>query len=133
MPEALDSIDQADQEGYNLILDSLIVQKTGHLWRSEWDENIIPHRFKMVGAEPMTKELYEQAGGFDPNFQFPDWAMAVHMVHKSLAKPFRSNTKRAIFDPGIDRVTMSGQMQNPSVKTAGTAQVHELARSLGLL
>jgi hypothetical protein len=133
LPGALDSIDQAEAEGYNLILDSLIVRQTGHIWRSEWDANIMPHRFTMVGAEPMTKDLYEQAGGFNPEFQFPDWAMAVHMVHKSLARPFRSNTQRALFDSGRDRITMSGEQQNPNIKTAGTAQVHELARSLGLL
>ena len=81
----------------------------------------------------MTLQLYKDAGGFDANYQFPDWAMAVHMVHKGLARPKKVNTQRAIFDSGRDRVTMSGERQNPSVKSAGTAQVLELSRSLGLI
>ena len=133
LPEALDSIDQADREGYNLIVDSLIVRQTGHRWSGYWDPNIIPHRFTLLGAESMSVELYKAAGGFDANYQFPDWAMAVHMVHKDLARPFNSNTNRAIFDSGRDRVTMSGESQNPQTKAAGTAQVLELSRSLGLV
>lgn len=133
LPGALDAIDEADREGYNLLLDSLIVRQTGHEWKSDWDPNMIPHRFTMVGAEPMTLQLYKDAGGFDANYQFPDWAMAVHMVHKGLARPKKVNTQRAIFDSGRDRVTMSGERQNPGVKSAGTAQVLELSRSLGLI
>ena len=133
LPGALDSIDQADREGYNLIVDSLIIRQTGHRWSGYWDPSTIPHRFTLVGAEPMTLDLYKAAGGFNPNYQFPDWAMAVHMVHKGLARPFNSNTDRAIFDSGRDRLTMSGQQQDPNVKSAGTAQVLELSKSLGLI
>jgi hypothetical protein len=81
----------------------------------------------------MRKDLYIAAGGYDHNYRFPDWALAVHMVHKSLAKPFTAKTERIIFDPGNDRVTLSGTNANPQLKVAGTAQVHELSRSLGLL
>jgi hypothetical protein len=81
----------------------------------------------------MRKDLYIAAGGYDYNYRFPDWALAVHMVSKSLAKPFKAKTERIIFDTGADRVTLSGANANPSLKSQGSAQVHELARSLGLL
>ena len=81
----------------------------------------------------MRKDLYIAAGGFEPEYRFPDWALAVRMVHKGLARPFTAKTERIIFDPGHDSVTLSGTNANPQAKTAGTAQVHELARSLGLL
>jgi hypothetical protein len=133
LPNALDQIDEADKQGCNLLVDSLVVRGTDHVWSGYWDANTMPERFTLVGAEPMRKDLYLAAGGFDYKYQFPDWAMAVHMVKGSLCKPFKAKTHRVYFDPGFDRVTMSGQQQNPSVKTAGTAQVHALSRSLGLL
>ena len=133
LPNALDQIEEADAAGCNLLVDSLIVKQTGHRWTGHWDPNTIPQRFTMPGAEPMRKDLYIAAGGFDYRFQYPDWALAVNMVAKSLAKPFAAKTDRIIFDNGADRVTLSGGQQNPSVKAAGTAQVHELSKSLGLL
>lgn len=133
LPNALDQIDEADQAGANLLVDSLRVKQNNHLWTGHWDANTIPHRFTMPGAEPMRKDLYIAAGGYDHNFRFPDWALAVHMVHKSLAKPFTASTERIIFDTGVTRVTLSGGNANPQAKSQGTAQVHELSRSLGLL
>lgn len=133
LPNALDQLDEADEQGCNLLVDSLIVKQTGHRWTGHWDANTIPHRFTMPGAEPMRRDLYIAAGGFDYRYQFPDWALAVNMVAKSLAKPFTAKTDRIIFDTGADRITLSGGQQNPQVKAAGTAQVHDLARSLGLL
>ena len=132
LPHALDTIDQADREGYNLLIDSLVVKQTGHVWRGYWDAGMIPYRFTMPGAEPMRKDLYIEAGGFDYKFQYPDWALAVKMVAKGIARPFTSNTERIIFDTGSDRLTLSGGQQNPSVKARGSAQVHELAQELGL-
>lgn len=133
LPNALDQIDQAEKAGANLLVDSLRVKGTNHRWTGYWDAATIPNRFTMPGAEPMKKDLYIAAGGYDHNFQFPDWALAVHMVHKNLARPFTANTERIIFDPGDDRVTMSGNSANPQIKAAGTAQVRELSKSLGLL
>lgn len=132
LPGALDEIDQADAQGCNLLIDSLEVS-IGGVWSGYWDADEIPFRFTMPGAEPMTRELYVKAGGFDHNLQFPDWGLAVHMVHKNLAKPYKAQTRRIMFDTGHHRVTLSGQSQDPSVKAAGTAQIHELSRSLGLL
>jgi len=133
LPHALDTIDQADREGYNLLVDSLVVKQTGHVWRGYWDAGMIPHRFTMPGAEPMRKDLYIEAGGFDYKFQYPDWALMVRVVAKGIARPFNSPTERIIFDTGSDRLTMSGGQQKPYVKARGSAQVHELAKELGLL
>jgi hypothetical protein len=133
LPNALDQIDEADEAGANLLVDSLRVKGNDHLWTGHWDANTIPQRFTMPGAEPMRKDLYIAAGGYDYNFRFPDWALAVHMVHKSLARPFTARTERIIFDTGADRVTLSGANANPQAKAQGTAQVHDLAKSLGLL
>lgn len=133
LPNALDQIDEADEAGANLLVDSLRVKQTNHLWSGYWDANTIPHRFTMPGAEPMRKDLYIAAGGYDYNYRFPDWALAVNMVSKSIAKPFMARTERIIFDTGADRVTLSGANADPQLKSQGTAQVHELARSLGLL
>jgi len=133
LPGALNQIEEADDAGCNLLLDHLIVRTNRQVWSGTFDPNVIPYQFTMPGAEPMKRQLYLDAGGFDYHFQFPDWAMAVHMVHKSLAKPFTATTERILFDPGETHLTMSGMQQNPSVKSAGTAQVHELSRSLGLL
>lgn len=133
LPNALDQIDEADEAGANLLVDSLRVKGTDHLWTGYWDANTIPQRFTLVGAEPMRRDLYIEAGGFEPEYRFPDWALAVRMVAKGLVRPFTAKTERVIFDPGHDRVTLSGTNANPQAKTAGTAQVHELARSLGLL
>jgi hypothetical protein len=133
LPNAFDNIDAAHEAGANLLVDSLRVKGTGHLWSGHWDAGTMPHRFTLVGAEPMTKQLYIDAGGYDYRFRFPDWALGVQMVAKSLARPFLSNTERILFDPGLDRVTISGANANPQLKAQGTAQVHDLARSLGLL
>jgi hypothetical protein len=133
LPNALDQINQADEAGANLLVDSLRVKGTGHRWTGYWDAATIPYRFTMPGAEPMKKNLYIEAGGYDSKYQFPDWALAVHMVHKDLARPFTANTERIIFDAGDDRITMSGNSANPQLKAAGTAQVRELSKSLGLL
>ena len=133
LPNALGQIDEAEEAGANLLIDSLRVKGTDHLWTSHWDANTIPQRFTLVGAEPMRKDLYIAAGGYDHEYRFPDWALAVHMVAKDLARPFTANTERVIFDPGFDRVTLSGNNANPQLKAAGTAQVQDLSRLLGLL
>jgi hypothetical protein len=133
LPGALNQIQEADDAGCNLLLDRLIVRGRHHVWSGTFDPNVIPYQFTMPGAEPMKRQLYIDAGGFDYRYQFPDWAMAVHMVHKSLAKPFTATSERIIFDPGDTRLTMSGTNQSYNIKAAGTAQVHELSRSLGLL
>ena len=133
LPNALDQIDEADEAGANLLVDSLRVKGSDHVWTGYWDANTMPHRFTLPGAEPMRKDLYIAAGGYQHEYRFPDWALAVRMVAKDLARPFTAKTERIIFDPGYDRVTMSGQNANPQLKAAGTAQVQDLARSLGLL
>jgi hypothetical protein len=133
LPGALDEIAIADEQGCNLVLDALRVKQTGHIWRGHWDESVLPRQFTAVGAEPMTKELYIAAGGYEHTYQFPDWALAVHIVHRKLAKPYTASTHRILFDDGSDRVTLSGQSQNPGIKAAGTAQVIALSQSLGLL
>lgn len=131
--EALDEIDKADKEKCNLVLDALLFKNSSHIWSGDWIPELIPQRFTMPGAEPMTKKLYVDGGGYNSDFLFPDWALAVHWAQKGLVKPYRASTKRIIFDPGWDRQTLSGQSQNPAVKVAGTAQVQQLARDLGLL
>lgn len=133
LPNALDQIDEADNAGANLLIDSLRVKGSNHVWGGYWDPNTIPQRFTMPGAEPMRKDLYIAAGGYEKEYRFPDWALAVHMVAKDLARPFTARTERIIFDPGNDRVTLSGQNANPQLKAQGTAQVHHLSKSLGLL
>jgi hypothetical protein len=133
LPGALSQIDEAEEAGANLLVDSLRVKGNDHLWTGHWDANTIPHRFTLPGAEPMRKDLYIGAGGYEHEYRFPDWALAVRMVAKDLARPFTAKTERIIFDTGADRVTLSGANANPQLKVAGTAQVHDLARSLGLL
>jgi len=133
LPGALSEIEEADRQGANLLLDALEVRGSDAIWSGDWIPQLIPQSFTIPGAEPMTKELYEQGGGYDHNFQFPDWALAVHWVQKGVVNPYRASTRRIIFDPGWHRKTLSGQLQDSSVKVAGTAQVHELSRSLGLL
>jgi hypothetical protein len=133
LPKALNELQQADDEGCDIVLDRLRVRGTNQIWSGSFDPVVIPFQFTMPGAEPMKRELYLKAGGFDYRFQFPDWAMVVHMVHRGLGKPYAASTERILFDPGDMRVTMSGMQQNPNIKAAGTAQVHELSRSLGLL
>jgi hypothetical protein len=133
LPEALNEIDEADRLGANLLIDCLEVKGGTQVWFGDWIPERIPQAFTMPGAEPMTKELYLAGGGYDYNYQFPDWALAVNWVKKADVRPYKASTSRIIFDPGWDRKTLSGQQQDSSVKVAGTAQVHELSRSLGLL
>lgn len=133
LPEALNEIDEADRLGANLLIDCLEVKGGTQVWFGDWIPERIPQAFTMPGAEPMTKELYLAGGGYDHNYQFPDWALAVNWVKKAKVVPYKASTSRILFDPGWDRKTLSGQLQDSSVKVAGTAQVHELSRSLGLL
>ena len=133
LPKALNELQLADDAGCDIVLDRLRVRGSNHIWSGSFDPVVIPFQFTMPGAEPMKRKLYLDAGGFDYRFQFPDWAMAVHMVHRGLGKPYAASTERILFDPGDTRLTMSGMNQSYNIKAAGTAQVHELSRSLGLL
>jgi hypothetical protein len=133
LPNALDEISIADEQGCNIVIDALRVKQTGQIWQGYWDESVLPRQFTAMGAEPMTKELYLAGGGYEHKYQFPDWAFAVHVVHRKLARPYKASTHRIVFDDGSDRLTISGQMQNQGIKAAGTAQVLALSQELGLL
>ena len=133
LPDALSEVDEAERQGCNFLVDKLQVKQTGEIWSGVWDPETIPQRFTLPGAEPMRRDLFFEAGGYRKGFRFVDWALAVDIIHKGLAKPFTASTVRAVFDNGSDRLTMSGNMLDSLARDEGSAQVRQLSAQLGLL
>jgi hypothetical protein len=132
LPGALNEIQAADQQGCNLLCDSIQDKDSSSVTRSHWPHERIGTEWTMVGAEPMKKSLWEAAGGFRKGYLFADWQLAMDMAKTGLVKAYEASTLRIIFDRGYTRKTLSGVMQDGMAKADGYKMLRELAAELEL-
>ena len=130
LPEALNEVAQADAEGANLICDHLVYKHNGQKQSAVWNPDELDHQFSLMGANPMTKSLWESCGGMPEGMRFPDWGMALRMRRTGLVKPFYATTIRIIHDLGYDRVTLSGVNAPSDLWAIGKQQCIDMAREL---
>jgi hypothetical protein len=126
LPEALDQVDEADEAGAELLVDSIIVRQTGALEKGHWDTSSIATRLPIPGWSPMTIDLYKRT--VDVSYKFGDWVLQINAAAIG-AKVYHANTKRMIWDAGLDRPTLSSRLQ-PDFQYH-LNQVYEYAKSKG--
>ena len=131
LPEALNDIDAAEEAGCNLITDSIQDLVGGQIYKSSWNGSEIAHDWTMVGAEPMKLDLFLKAGGFVRGQRFADWALAMKAFLIGV-KAFDTNTVRILYDRGLNRKTVSSQLNPPEVLNAGYVSLKKLAIELGI-
>ena len=132
LPKALNSIDEADSEEANLICDNLIHKGSNFRQSAYWEPSELNHTFRLMGANPMTKQLWEAAGGFPKGVRFADWGLALRMKKTGLVKPFYAQTDRIIYDVGYDRLTLSGATLANEDRAEGNQQINKLVEQLQL-
>jgi glycosyltransferase involved in cell wall biosynthesis len=130
LPEALDAIDEADASECNLLCDSLRNKGSDVIQKAYWEPHDFMHNFRLLGANPITKQLWEACGGFLPGIRFADWGLAIQMNKTGLVRPFNASTQRIIYDVGYDRQTLSGAMLDPAERAEGMEQPRRLLREL---
>lgn len=130
LPEALNEIQKAEDEGCNLVCDHLIHKDTNVIQSASWRPEELDHSFTLMGCNPMTKHLWEAAGGFPEGMRFVDWGLAIRMRETGLVKPFYASTKRIVYDVGYDRLTMSGATLDGESRRQGNAEIQALVESL---
>lgn len=132
LPHALDDIDLADAEDCNLITDRIQDLEGGQVHNSQWNGHMIGRQWTMVGAEPMRKDLFDKAGGFEPGQRFADWALAMKMYLVGV-RPYDSSNIRIIYDRGLTRKTVSSILNSPDELNDGYRNLALLSKRLGLL
>jgi glycosyltransferase involved in cell wall biosynthesis len=132
LPKALNSLDQADAEEANLICDNLIHKGSNFRQSAYWEPSELNHTFRLMGANPMTKQLWEAAGGFPKGVRFADWGLALRMKKTGLVKPFYAQTDRIVYDVGYDRLTLSGATLSNDDRAEGNQQINKLVEQLEL-
>ena len=130
LPQALNEIDTADEQGCNLICDHLRHKHSNQRQSASWNPEELGHAFSLMGANPMTKRLWEAAGGF-PNVRFADWGLALRMRKTGLVKAYYASTDRIVYDVGHNRPTMSGASLESSLRMEGNDQIMRIAQELG--
>ena len=132
LPEALNEIDQADIEDCNLVCDHLLHKHNNYRQSARWEPEVLDTQFNLMGANPMTKRLWESAGGFPKGVRFADWGLALRMRKTGLVKPFYASTNRIVYDVGTDRLTLSGASLPGDKRSEGDNQIRQIAKELGL-
>ncbi len=132
LPQALNSIDEAEEKEANLICDNLIHKDTNVRQSAYWEPDELNQTFRLMGANPMTKELWEAAGGFPKGVRFADWGLALKMKKTGLVKPFYAQTDRIVYDVGYDRLTLSGATLSTEDRAEGNQQINKLVEQLQL-
>jgi len=132
LPEALNQIGQADLEGCNLVCDHLLHKHNNYRQSARWEPELLDTKFNLMGANPMTKRLWEAAGGFPRGVRFADWGLALRMRKTGLVKPFYASTNRIVYDVGTDRPTLSGASLQGDKRIEGQNQINKLAQELRL-
>jgi len=130
LPEALNEIDKADQEDCNLVCDNLIHKDSNHRQSASWNPTELGHAFNLMGANPMTKRLWEASGGFPDGIRFADWGLALRMRKTGLVKAFYASTNRIVYDVGQTRPTLSGASLDGALRQEGNDQIQKINRSL---
>ena len=132
LPQALNEIDAADEAGCNLLIDHLLHKDSSQRQSAFWDEAELNFDFRLMGANPQTKSLWEAVGGFPSGFQFPDWGFALRLKKSGLVKPFQASTNRIVYDMGYSRLTMSGATLPSDDRAKGKDQINNLIKELEL-
>jgi hypothetical protein len=104
LPEALDEVDKADEEGADFLVDSIIVRDSGFVAKGDWNTKDIATRLPIPGWPPTTLAIYKKLARND--YKFGDWAFQIDAAATG-AKPYFANTKRIIWDSGVNRMTLS--------------------------
>jgi glycosyltransferase involved in cell wall biosynthesis len=130
LPEALNEIDQADLEECNLICDHLLHKGTNTRQSASYNPQALSSSFTLMGANPMTKRLWEAAGGFPTGVRFADWGLALRMRKTQMVKVFYASTNRIVYDVGYDRPTMSGASLDGKLRQQGHEQIRKIVDEL---
>jgi hypothetical protein len=130
LPQALNDIDLADSEGCNLITDKIQDLHDGAIQNSSWNGADVGHTWTMVGCEPIRKDLFDKAGGFDEDQRFADWALAMK-IYQHGVKAFDSDIVRIIYDRGVNRKTISSVLNGPTELQRGYHSLASLSKRLG--
>jgi len=130
LPGALSQIQEADESSHNLLCDNLKTKGTGTIQTANWKPEEFGYTFTLLGANPMTKHLWEAAGGFLSGFRFADWGLAIQMNKTGLVKPFYCASMRIIYDVGYDRLTLSGASLPAEQRNEANEQPKALLREL---
>jgi len=130
LEDALSDIDDADRAGCNLITDSIQDLVGGEIHKSKWNGRDVGHTWEMVGAEPMKRDLFIRAGGFEPGHRFADWALAMKAYLVGV-NAYDTDTVRILYDRGLNRKTMSSQLNPPGVLMEGYQAIAKLSIKLG--
>jgi len=131
MPKGLNSIPKAEAEGCNLVCDRIKTKGQDYIQQTRWSPETLETEFPLGGANPMTKELWQAAGGFPEGIRFADWGLALHMRKTCLVKPYNTSEVRINYDRGFDRLTLSGALLGADERAKGNEQIRNLARMLG--
>jgi len=132
LPEALNEIGQAHLDGCNLLCDHLLHKHSNYRQSARWEPEALDTQFNLMGANAMTKRLWEASGGFPKGVRFADWGLALRMRKTGLVKPFYASTTRIVYDVGTDRPTLSGASLPGDKRTEGENQIRKIAQELPL-
>jgi glycosyltransferase involved in cell wall biosynthesis len=130
LPGALNQIAEADESGHNLLCDNLRTKGTNTVQTANWKPEEFGYTFTLLGANPMTKQLWEATGGFLPGIRFADWGLAIQMHKTGLVKPYHCASMRIIYDVGYDRPTLSGASLGSAERAEANEQPKALLREL---
>jgi len=130
LPEALNELDKADLDECNLICDNLLHKGTNQRQSASWAPETLDLSFTLMGANPMTKKLWEAAGGFPVGVRFADWGLALRMRKTRIVKAFYASTNRIVYDVGYDRPTMSGASLDGALRQEANDQIRTIVAEL---
>ena len=130
MPKGLNSIPEAEKQGCNLVCDAIRTKGTDHIQQTVWHPEELNYLMDLGGANPMTKALWQAAGGFPEGIRFADWGLALKMRQTGLVKPYTTPEIRIVYDRGYDRLTLSGASLGPDDRAKGNEEIQNLVRVL---
>ena len=130
LPRGLNSIPEADKRDKNLVCDAIRTKGSDHVQQTIWNPQEFDHSFDLGGANPMTKALWQAAGGFPEGIRFADWGLALGMRKTGLVEPYVTSEIRIVYDRGYDRLTLSGATLGAAERAEGMEQIRQLAKSL---
>ena len=127
LPEALDAVDEADQQGAEILVDSIVVRHNNYLARGHWDFTNVVNELPIPGVPIMTLEVMKRIG-LKHEFMFGDWIFQID-AKKAGVKVHHADTRRMIWDAGIDRKTLSSDLNG--YKNDELLKVQNYARANG--
>lgn len=130
LPRGLNSILEAEKRGKNLVCDAIRTKGSDFVQQTMWVAHDLDHDFQLGGANPMTKALWQAAGGFPEGIRFADWGLALGMRKTGLVEPYVTSEIRIVYDRGYDRLTLSGARLGAAERAEGMEQIRQLAKSL---